>query len=196
MKQSIWTDEVDTAICEGLKSGLSYSQIGEQFKFSRSQISGRVFRLRKHSPEKLPVEFRSPASSLREADRNRNIANAKRKSQSSGNSDAKPARKSLDEIEKNILPDTLIKPKNKPVTFMDLERGQCTFCVDDLSEPASAQMMCCGAEVIDRYAREGDRKATHCNYHYERVVDRSYQALRRIKNARSAPKDKGVIKCD
>lgn len=59
-------------------------------------------------------------------------------------------------------------PTCEPVRFVDLDRGQCKWCVEPAMSPAGPDMMCCGAPVIDRLAKDGSRKATHCQYHFER----------------------------
>lgn len=53
-----------------------------------------------------------------------------------------------------------------PIRFADLESGQCKWCVDPPLSPAGPDMLCCGAEVIDKYAVEGRREATHCRHHF------------------------------
>lgn len=59
-------------------------------------------------------------------------------------------------------------PTCEPVRFVDLDRGQCKWCIEPAMSPAGPDMMCCGAPVIDRLAKDGSRKATHCHYHFER----------------------------
>lgn len=54
-----------------------------------------------------------------------------------------------------------------PIRFADLDRGQCRWCIDPYLAPAGPDMACCGAPVIDRFAPEGKREATHCRYHFE-----------------------------
>ena len=54
-----------------------------------------------------------------------------------------------------------------PTRFADLERGQCRWCIDPYLAPAGPDMACCGAPVVDRFAPEGKREATHCRHHFE-----------------------------
>ena len=63
--------------------------------------------------------------------------------------------------EVNMLP----LPENcEPVEFWQLEHGQCKFCVEPHDTPASYDMKCCGAEVMDR--DEGGMRSSFCEYHY------------------------------
>ena len=49
------------------------------------------------------------------------------------------------------------------VAFEDLQHGQCRFPVN--AEEPSPKMMCCGAPVVNRHAREGKLEKTHCDHH-------------------------------
>lgn len=54
-----------------------------------------------------------------------------------------------------------------PTRFADLERGQCRWSIDPPLAPTGPDMACCGAPVVDQYAPEGKREATHCRFHFE-----------------------------
>lgn len=66
-------------------------------------------------------------------------------------------------------------PMLAPVPFAALEAGQCRWCVDAALDPAGPEMACCGAEVIDRFAPEGRREATHCRAHFALSTGNAWQ---------------------
>lgn len=59
-----------------------------------------------------------------------------------------------------------------PTKFVDLDRWQCRWSVDPPLAQTGPDMACCGAPVIDRYAPEGRREATHCRFHFNAGVSR------------------------
>lgn len=63
-------------------------------------------------------------------------------------------------------PTPVTAPILAPTRFADLGNGQCRFPLTAHLDPTGPDMPCCGAPVIDRYAIEGKREATHCRYHF------------------------------
>lgn len=164
-----WTNTQDQVILDGLKADQTYTQIATSLGVSKAMVSGRLFRLRKLRPDEVPekkAQFIHTRRSLSRA-----LPRA-------GTIPASKIASKNARIERSILRDArnaalrataLPKPDNAPMAFMQLEWGQCTWCVADEAgqDEAGAQMMCCAADVIDPKRREGDRRATHCYHHYE-----------------------------
>lgn len=160
MGVSTWTNSQDQVILDGLKSNQTYTQIATFLGVSKAMVSGRLYRLRKLRPDDVPetkVQF---------------IHNRRVFPNAGTLSPKMLARKNL-RIERSIRRDeknaanrvqALSVPDCAPVAFMALERGNCTWCV---AGEASATMLCCAAPVVDPKKREGDRRSTHCQYHYE-----------------------------
>lgn len=165
MGVSTWNETQDQAILDGLKSDQTYTQIATSLGVSKAMVSGRLYRLRKLRPDDVPekkVQFvhtrRMHSSSIPRA----------------GTLTPEMIARKNARVERSILRDhknaanravALPKPDTTPLPFMSLERGQCTWCVDE--GDASATMLCCAAPVVDAKKREGDRRSTHCHYHYE-----------------------------
>ncbi len=167
MGVSTWTDTQDQMILDGLKADQTYTQIATSLGVSKAMVSGRLYRLRKLRPDDVPekrVQFIHKHRSRPRTGpmaKTLNIASAGQKTfERQARSNAK---KATNLASVNGLKYT---PKNDPAPFMTLERGQCSWCLDG-DEDASATMMCCAAPVVDAKKREGDRRSTHCHYHYQ-----------------------------
>lgn len=189
-----WTDTQDTILLDGLKADQTYTQIADTLGVSKSMVSGRLYRLRKLRPDDVPPKLVIKKIAPKIA-QNTNAAN-KAKLPKAGTitptlmgkkNQRKPDKNPRGNHQRNTAhtahnlaqnldwktPSIAIEPpRNSPVSFMHLGRGLCTWCVDDLAVDATAMMMCCAAPVIDKAKREGDRRSSHCAYHYEMGVRR------------------------
>lgn len=148
MGVTTWTETQDAILLNGLKANQTYAQIANLLGVSKAMVSGRIHRLRKLRHIKIPAKQEKASSK-----------NSKPKSILR----AKPSL-NLDWQSPSIA---VVKPKNPPVRFSILQRGYCTWCVEDGGAEARANMMCCAAQVMDKSKREGDRRSSHCAYHYE-----------------------------
>lgn len=157
---STWTDNQDQVILDGLKSHQTYTQIATSLGVSKAMVSGRLYRLRKLRPDEMP-EKKAQFIHTRRAISRAGILTPKMLARKNGRIE-----RSFRRDEKNAADRAITQPipDHAPVAFMSLERGHCTWCVKG---EASAAMMCCAAPVIDPKKREGDRRSTHCAYHYE-----------------------------
>lgn len=180
MGVSTWTNTQDQAILDGLKADQTYTQIASSLGVSKAMVSGRLYRLRKLRPDDVPekkVQFihnrRAQLRKLPNFLPHSVPHSLPRAGTLSPNMIArKNARieRSIRRDEKNAAdravaqPHPSLAPDYAPVAFMALQRGHCTWCVEG---EAGAGMMCCAVPVLDAKRREGDRRSTHCSYHYE-----------------------------
>lgn len=148
MGVTTWTETQDAILLNGLKANQTYAQIANILGVSKAMVSGRIHRLRKLRHIKIPTKQSTEQSKISKPKR---ILHAK--------PPLKPHRQSPS-IE-------VVRPNNPPVRFSLLQRGYCTWCVDDAGVEAGADMKCCAAQVMDKSKREGDRRSSHCAYHYE-----------------------------
>lgn len=168
MGVSTWTNTQDQMILDGLKADQTYTQIATSLGVSKAMVSGRLFRLRKLRPDDVPEKKAQFIHNRRALPR----AGASSSKMPGALSPKIIARKnvridrSIRRDEKNAANRAVAQPKPNyaPVPFMALERGHCTWCVEG---NAGAGMMCCAAPVLDAKKREGDRRSSHCAYHYE-----------------------------
>lgn len=169
-----WDTPMDDQLIDLLSAGHTTTDIALTLGKSRNAVSGRIFRLRQTRPDEIPAAGSLPKAEV--AARNSRPDKSK----------PKPAPKLVK------TPTKPTQPENSPIPFIQLEVGQCAFCVEDSESPVSSEMMCCGAPTIEPAAREGDRRKSHCDYHYRIVTDRSSFAKRFIKNTSSVPSEKAV----
>lgn len=169
MGVSTWTNNQDQVILDGLKSDQTYTQIATSLGVSKAMVSGRLYRLRKLRPDDVPekkVQFIHNRRAL------------PRTIQRAGTLTPEMIARKNVRIERSIRRDVKNAtdralaqpmPNYAPVAFMALERGHCTWCVEGEASPyeTGVGMMCCAVPVLDPKKREGDRRSTHCAYHYE-----------------------------
>lgn len=170
MGVSTWTITQDQVILDGLKANLTYTQIATSLGVSKAMVSGRLYRLRKLRPGDVPQK-KVQVCQRRQTAWRTGIKFGKPKPNSFSHKSAL-IEKLIWRDQKIISDKTLLgsKPNSAAVPFMALERGACTWCVsDEVSSgiEVGAGMMCCAAPVVNARAHEGDRRATHCQYHYE-----------------------------
>ncbi|MEP3196343.1 MAG: hypothetical protein ABJO57_00600 [Lentilitoribacter sp.] len=178
MGVTTWTKAQDVILIDGLKGNQTYKQIADTLGLSKAMISGRIRRLRKLRPNDLPPKTIAPDISSKAQEKraihcdkpNLNYQKNRYKDGVRLKSNAKL--KPVSTINWK-LPSILVeKPINRSVEFMHLKQGTCSWCLDDINQEAGARMMCCAAPVMDKSKREGDRRSSHCVYHYEMSVRR------------------------
>lgn len=184
MGVTTWTDAQDTQLLNGLKADRTYTQIAANLGVSKAMVSGRLYRLRQLRPDDVPQKKRQSkklqtnAGSLTKAlisqkNRHRRVdggLNPDLRHRTNPKSILKPKLEPKPILNKTNPPERQIsfgRPKNLPIEFMALEQGQCLWCVDADSVRSPANMLCCAAPVIDAAKRDGDRRSSHCAYHYE-----------------------------
>ena len=178
MGVTTWTAQQDATLIDGLRSHQTYMQIADKLGISKAMVSGRIRRLRKLRPSDLPAKnMFAPTSKLTEPNANSelvpNKVNLKKLRKQSGASGHPKAEKHyVSKLDWKLPSIAVEKPTNPPVAFMTLPRGACSWCLDDINQDASASMMCCAAPVMDKSKREGDRRSSHCVYHYQMSVRR------------------------
>lgn len=178
MGVTTWTEQQDTILIDGLKSDQTYMQIADKLGISKAMVSGRIHRLRKLRPSDLPAKnMFTPTSKLTDPNAKGELApnqlNLKKlRSQSGVSGQAKVGKPHGSRLNWKLPSIAVEKPTNLPVAFMELPRGACSWCLDDINQDVSATMMCCAAPVMDKSKREGDRRSSHCAYHYQMSVRR------------------------
>ncbi|MBO6918905.1 MAG: hypothetical protein JJ858_10785 [Rhizobiaceae bacterium] len=165
MGVTTWTEAQDEILLQGLKTDQTYSQIADQLGMSKAMVSGRIHRLRK-TKAILSLNTRVGSSCLKRKG-NRESAAPRNPERST---DKKFNASSLAALNWKAPSVEVHKPQNAPMPFMQLKRGFCSWCVDDEVEDAGAGMMCCAAPVMDKSKREGDRRASHCLYHFKKSI--------------------------
>lgn len=163
-----WDKSSEDRLIELFKAGHTLSEIARTLGTSRNAISGKINRLRKARPNDIPAANNLTKDEISVRSRRTTRSPAKKKTSRSKQTPS-------------------LKPTDPPIPFNQLEKGQCSFCVEAPDAPAHAGMLCCGAPVIDRLAREGDRRASHCQFHYEAISDRSSSAKRHVKYTNKVP---------
>lgn len=143
-------------LIEGIIMKKTYREIANELGCKPSIVAGRVFRMRQeHSPY---IDLMPPAGHLSGED------------MSERNSRKKSAKVNMQIPPKLRLPSdalrSITKPKNAPKTFLDLGPYECSWAVEPMDSAGRAQMLCCAADVMCPSKREGDRRASHCAYHY------------------------------
>ncbi len=173
MGVTTWTKAQDAILIDGLKTDQSYRQIAEKLGLSKAMISGRIHRLRKLRPHDLPLKI-APPNILSNIQRQGGLSSDKLNQTRRPSSDKDKSQHKLNAKIKPTLmlnwkqPSIIIeKPTTPPIAFMCLERGTCLWCLEDVNQEAGASMLCCAAPVMDKSKREGDRRSSHCVYHYE-----------------------------
>lgn len=142
----------DLRVIAGVRSKKTYREIASEIGVRPSVVSGRIFRMRQM---KSPYcEIVPPAGHL--SDRDVSERNVRKKSRKSAEVELKDRQE----------PIFIAKPANAPKKFMDLACDECSWSVEDQNNPGHASMLCCGAPVMDPSRREGDRRSSHCAYHY------------------------------
>lgn len=178
MGVTTWTEQQDTILIDGLKSHQTYMQIADKLGISKAMVSGRIHRLRKLRPSDLPAKnMLPPMSKLTgpnlECDLAPNKVNLKKSQKQCGSfGQVKAEKPHVSRLNWKLPSIAVEKPTNLPVAFMELPRGACSWCLDDINQDVSAVMMCCAAPVMDKSKREGDRRSSHCVYHYQMSVRR------------------------
>lgn len=150
MGVTTWTAEQDAILRHGVEADQTYSQIAEKLGVSKAMVSGRIHRLRKTRKGCLPPKREQRS-----------------RPKSKPGSHSTPEPKFHEKLNWNPPSVLIEKPKNPPVRFHQLGNGLCSWCVDDETSEPGANMMCCAAPVMDKSKREGDRRSSHCAYHYE-----------------------------
>jgi hypothetical protein len=178
MGVTTWTKAQDVILIDGLKSDQTYKQIADKLGLSKAMISGRIRRLRKLRPSDLPPKTTAIDTSCKAQKKgaiHEDKHNLKRQTcRDSGSAKFKPNAKLRPVSVLNWkLPSILVeKPTTPSVEFMRLKQGTCSWCMDDINQEAGANMMCCAAPVMDKSKRDGDRRSSHCTYHYEMSAQR------------------------
>lgn len=150
MGVTTWTAEQDAILRHGIEAHQTYSQIAKNLGVSKAMVSGRIHRLRKTGKGCLPPK-----------------PNTQSRPKLKPESHSKPEPKFHEKLNWNPPSIPIEKPKNSPVRFNQLGYGLCSWCVDDEASEPGINMMCCAAPVMDKSKREGDRRSSHCAYHYE-----------------------------
>lgn len=166
MGVTTWTQAQDQIILDGLKADDTYTEIASRLGVSKAMVSGRLYRLRKLRPADVPPKRVQTPLVPRAGTLTPLLISGKNSRVKSSDCADKYAPKPR-QNKRQLRAVQSEKPTNPPVPFIELERGFCSWCVDDKAEEAGANMMCCAAPVIDKLKREGDRRASHCAYHYE-----------------------------
>lgn len=178
MGVTTWTEQQDTILIDGLKSDQTYMEIADKLGISKAMVSGRIHRLRKLRPSDLPAKnMFVPTSKLTDPNAEGELApnqlNLKKLRKQCGTSGrAKTEKQYVSKLNWKLPSIAVEKPTNPPVAFMELPRGACSWCLEDINQDVSATMMCCAAPVMDESKREGDRRSSHCVYHYQMSVRR------------------------
>ena len=180
MGVTTWTKAQDLILIDGLNRHKTYQQIADKLGLSKAMISGRIRRLRKLRPNDLPLKTTAPIIS-RKAQQKGALNSDKSNFRHQIYSDKNSAKLKSNAKLRPVLalnwtsPSILVeKPTTPPVPFMHLKQGTCSWCMDDINQEAGANMMCCAAPVIDTSKREGDRRSSHCVYHYEMSAHRNH----------------------
>lgn len=148
MGVTTWTETQDAILRNGLNADQTYTQIADKLGVSKAMVSGRIHRLRKLNPLQFIAKHSAAPS---------------KQSKPKRISGKKPKLK----LEWQAPSIPVEKPCNPPAPFKQLERGYCSWCLDDFGTDPGANMMCCAAPVMDKSKREGDRRSSHCAYHYD-----------------------------
>jgi hypothetical protein len=148
MGVTTWTETQDAILLNGLKSDQTYTQIADKLGVSKAMVSGRIHRLRKLRP----LQFLAKQSTKPNKKPKPKIISGK---------------KSKLKLNWQTPSIPVEKPNNPPAPFKQLERGYCSWCLDDFGTEPGSNMMFCAAPVVDKSKREGDRRSSHCVYHYE-----------------------------
>lgn len=178
MGVTTWTKAQDVILINGLKEDQTYKQIADKLGLSKAMISGRIRRLRQLRPSDLPpktIAIDASNKAQKKGAIHADKHNVKRQTHRDKDSaKLKPNAKIKPISALNWkLPSILVeKPTTPSVEFMHLKQGTCSWCMDDINQEAGANMMCCAAPVMDKSKREGDRRSSHCTYHYEMSAHR------------------------
>lgn len=143
-------------LLKGIIMKKTYREIAVELGCKPSIVAGRVFRMRQeNSPY---AEFIPPAGHLSSEDI------------SDRNSRKKSAKVNMQMPDKspgtNFFSRSIAKPSNAPKTFLELKQYECSWAVDSPDREGCKETLCCAAEVMDPTKREGDRRSSHCPYHY------------------------------
>lgn len=178
MGVTTWTKAQDAILISGLKGEQTYKQIADKLGLSKAMISGRIHRLRKLRPRDLPPKTIATDTSSKAQEKGAihcDKLNLKRQTYRDKDSAKLKSNAKLRPVSTLNwkLPSILVEtPNNRSVEFMRLKQGTCSWCMDDINQEAGANMMCCAAPVMDKSKRKGDRRSSHCAYHYEMSAHR------------------------
>lgn len=185
MGVTTWTDAQDAQLLDGLKADRTYTQIATNLGVSKAMVSGRLYRLRQLRPDDVPQkQVQTKKRQIKKATDRIPKVGSRAKILISQNDVCKLIKGNLKpDLSATFIPNdkfktpknsntpkrkiSLHKPNNQPIEFMALERGYCLWCVDEERARSPANMLCCAAPVIDAAKRDGDRRSSHCAYHYE-----------------------------
>lgn len=155
-----WTPEKVDALRRMHAERFTFSQIASMISrdfgdhVSRNAVIGKASRIGLTGGKpKAPVKPRVKATPRQHPGNIRRKA-AARKREAQHENEPLPKRQ----------PETV--PIIAPTRFADLRPDQCRFPMTAHLDPTGPDMPCCGAPVIDRFAPEGKREATHCQFHF------------------------------
>lgn len=150
----------DLTLIKGTIMKKTYREMAEELGCKPSIVAGRIFRMRQdHSPY---ADLMPPAGHLSFEDVSKR--NSRKKSDKIN---MKPPK---DAGEFAPSPVDLKAPDNPPKTFLELGQFECSWALGSKDESSGSDMLCCAADVLNPSAREGDRRASHCAYHYARSI--------------------------
>lgn len=150
----------DLTLIKGTIMKKTYREMAEELGCRPSIVAGRIFRMRQeHSPY---ADLIPPAGHLSFDEVSR-----------------RNSRKKSDKINMKLPKDAcafappsvdIKAPNNPPKTFLQLGQFECSWALGLKDESSGPIMLCCAAKVLNPSAREGDRRASHCAYHYARSI--------------------------